>query len=65
MAGLRETDFVCCSGALAVGGCGMTGKILRWAVLIPLLAILVPFVLISGLMVVFFDDVNRLFGVKE
>ena len=40
----------------------MTGKILRWAVLIPLLAILVPFVLISGLMVVFFDDVNRLFG---
>ena len=44
---------------------GMTGKILRWAVLIPLLAILVPFVLISGLMVVFFDDVNRMFGVKR
>ena len=51
------------SESLAEGG--MTGKILRWAVLIPLLAILVPFVLISGLMVVFFDDVNRMFGVKR
>ena len=56
-------DYSDHSEASAEGG--VTGKILRWAVLIPLLAILVPFVLISGLMVVFFDDVNRMFGVKR
>ena len=40
----------------------MTGKILRWALLLPVLAILFLVYAFSGLMVVFFDDVNRLFG---
>ena len=40
----------------------MTGKILRWALLLPVLAILFLVYAFSGLMVVLFDDVNRLFG---
>lgn len=51
------------SESLAEGG--MTGKILRWALLLPVLAILFLVYAFSGLMVVFFDDVNRLFGVKK
>ena len=47
-------DFQGVAGSAEFEGV-MTGKILRWAVPDS----------VAGLMVVFFDDVNRMFGVKR